>query len=33
VAFVAVAEVLDDVLGPLVRLREQNAVRVAAVDL
>ena len=33
VALVAVAEVLDDVVGPLVRLGEQDAVRVARVDL
>ena len=32
-ALVAVAEVLDDVLGPLVRLGEQHAVRVVRVDL
>ena len=33
VAFVAVAEILDDVLRPLVRLGEQHAVRIARVDL
>jgi hypothetical protein len=33
VALVALAEVLDDVLRPLVRLREQDAVGVARVDL
>ena len=32
-ALVAVAEVVDDVLGPLVRLREQHAVGVVRVDL
>ena len=32
-AFVAVAEILDDVLGPLVRLGEQHAVRIARIDL
>jgi hypothetical protein len=33
VALVAVAEVVDDVLGPLVRLGEQDAVGVVRVDL
>ena len=33
VALVAVAEVLDDVLGPLVRLGEQDPVGIARVDL